>query len=72
MGGGAGKCPGEGLLGIGRERQKLAHELWPTECLSGQLSQELPMPAHFEAAAEIVTEEMVGDTLACGPDPRST
>jgi alkanesulfonate monooxygenase SsuD/methylene tetrahydromethanopterin reductase-like flavin-dependent oxidoreductase (luciferase family) len=48
---------------------KLAHELWPTECLSGQLSQELPMPAHFEAAAEIVTEEMVGDTLACGPDP---
>jgi G6PDH family F420-dependent oxidoreductase len=49
--------------------RKLAHELWPTECLSGQLSQELPMPAHFEAAAEIVTEEMVGDTLACGPDP---
>ena len=49
--------------------RKLAHELWPTECLSGQLSQELPMPAHFEAAANIVTEEMVGDTLACGPDP---
>jgi G6PDH family F420-dependent oxidoreductase len=47
----------------------LAHELWATECLSGQLSQELPMPSHFESAAEIVTEEMVGETLACGPDP---
>jgi G6PDH family F420-dependent oxidoreductase len=52
-----------------KQARKLAHALWPTECLPGQLSQELPMPAHFEAAAEIVTEEMVGDTLACGPDP---
>jgi G6PDH family F420-dependent oxidoreductase len=52
-----------------KRARKLAHELWPTECLPGQLSQELPMPAHFEAAAEIVTEEMVGDSLACGPDP---
>jgi G6PDH family F420-dependent oxidoreductase len=52
-----------------KRARKLAHALWPTECLSGQLSQELPMPAHFEAAADIVTEEMVGDTLACGPDP---
>jgi G6PDH family F420-dependent oxidoreductase len=52
-----------------KRARKLAHELWPTECLPGQLSQELPMPAHFESAAEIVTEDMVGDTLACGPDP---
>lgn len=49
--------------------RKLAYELWPTTCLSGQLSQELPMPSHFEAAASIVTEEMVGDVIACGPDP---
>jgi G6PDH family F420-dependent oxidoreductase len=52
-----------------KRARRLAHELWPTECLAGQLSQELPMPAHFEAAASIVTEEMVGDSLACGPDP---
>jgi G6PDH family F420-dependent oxidoreductase len=52
-----------------KKARTLAHELWPTECLSGQLSQELPMPAHFESAAEIVTEQMVGDILACGPDP---
>jgi G6PDH family F420-dependent oxidoreductase len=52
-----------------QKARKLAHELWATECLPGQLNQELPMPVHFEAAAEIVTEEMVGDILACGPDP---
>jgi G6PDH family F420-dependent oxidoreductase len=51
------------------QARKLAYELWPTTCLSGQLSQELPMPAHFEAAAEIVTEDMVADVIACGPDP---
>jgi G6PDH family F420-dependent oxidoreductase len=49
--------------------RKLAFELWPTEALSGQLSQELPMPAHFEQVASVVTEEMVADAVACGPDP---
>lgn len=48
---------------------KLAHELWPTECLPGQQSQELPMPAHFEEAASMVTPEMVADKISCGPDP---
>lgn len=52
-----------------RRARRLAHELWPTEGLSGQLSQELPLPSHFAAAAEHVTEEMVADALACGPDP---
>lgn len=52
-----------------KRAKKLAHELWPTECLPGQLSQELPMPTHFESAVEIVTQEMVADTFACGPDP---
>jgi len=69
-----GRGPGIAALNVcwdqdEKRARKLAHELWSTKCLSGQLSQELPMPAHFEAAAEIVTEEMVGDTLACGPDP---
>jgi G6PDH family F420-dependent oxidoreductase len=49
--------------------RKLVHELWPTEALSGQLSQELPMPSHFEQAASIVTEEMVAEKVSCGPDP---
>jgi G6PDH family F420-dependent oxidoreductase len=52
----------------GRAR-KLAHQLWPTEAVEGQLSQELPLPSHFEAAAANVTEEMVADAVPCGPDP---
>jgi G6PDH family F420-dependent oxidoreductase len=52
-----------------RRARKLVHELWPTESLPGQLSQELPMPSHFESAVEIVTEDMVADAVACGPDP---
>ena len=26
------------------------------------------MPEHFEHATELVTEEMLGEVLACGPD----
>jgi G6PDH family F420-dependent oxidoreductase len=48
---------------------KLAHELWPTEGVEGQLAQELALPSHFEAAAANVTEEMVAEQIACGPDP---
>jgi hypothetical protein len=55
--------------GTDRTARKLAHELWPTECLPGQLSEELPMPSHFAVAAEIVSEEMVVDAIASGPDP---
>lgn len=49
--------------------RKLAHDLWATECLPGQLHQELPMPAHFEQAATLVDEEMVASQIPCGPDP---
>lgn len=49
--------------------RKLAHEIWPTECLAGQLNQELAMPTFFEDAASLVTEDMVAEKVACGPDP---
>lgn len=49
--------------------RETATRLWPTEALSGPMSQELPMPAHFEAAASIVTEDMVAAVIPCGPDP---
>jgi G6PDH family F420-dependent oxidoreductase len=49
--------------------RKIAHQLWPTEALDGELSQELPMPRHFESAASHVTEDMVADIVSCGPDP---
>ena len=52
----------------GRAR-KLAHQLWPTEGVEGQLSQELALPSHFDAAAAHVTEDMVAEMIPCGPDP---
>ena len=47
----------------------LAHELWRVTGVQGELNQLLPMPAHFEQAARLVTESMVADKIPCGPDP---
>jgi len=47
----------------------LAHEMWPNVALNGELSQELPMPAHFEQATERVTVDEVAEAISCGPDP---
>jgi len=48
---------------------KRAHSTWPIVVLPGQLTQELPTPAHFEQATSLVTEEMISEAFACGPDP---
>jgi G6PDH family F420-dependent oxidoreductase len=50
------------------EARKTAYRLWPNEELPGELAQVLPTPAHFEQASELVTEEMVAETVPCGPD----
>jgi G6PDH family F420-dependent oxidoreductase len=44
------------------------HRLWPNQALPGELAQILPTPAHFEQAAELVTEELATDGTPCGPD----
>jgi G6PDH family F420-dependent oxidoreductase len=54
-----------------RSALELARSLWATECLPGQLNQELSVPAHYEAAVELVTEEMVAEKISCGPDPET-
>lgn len=46
-----------------------AHRLWRNVGLPG-IAQTLPAPSDFEAASELVTEEMVGSAVTCGPDPR--
>jgi G6PDH family F420-dependent oxidoreductase len=48
--------------------RKTAFELWKSSSVPGQLSQDLPMPSHFEQAAELVTEDMVAEKIPCGPD----
>ncbi len=51
------------------EARRRALEWWPNAGLQGPLSQELPLPSHFEAAAAMVTEDDVADAVVCGPDP---
>jgi alkanesulfonate monooxygenase SsuD/methylene tetrahydromethanopterin reductase-like flavin-dependent oxidoreductase (luciferase family) len=51
------------------EARRTAHEIWPNAALRGPLGQELALPAHFEAASAMVTEEDVAETVVCGPDP---
>ena len=49
--------------------RKTAHHLWSNSGVPGELSQELPMPAHFEQASQLVTEDQVAEKIVCGPDP---
>jgi G6PDH family F420-dependent oxidoreductase len=49
--------------------RRTAHAIWPTGGLKGALSQELPLPRHFEEAAQLVTEEAIAESVVCGPDP---
>src|SRR5947209_5013935 len=51
-----------------QEAKQTAHEVWPNAGIEGPLSQELALPEHFEAAAELVTAEKVAETVVCGPD----
>lgn len=48
--------------------RRTAYRLWANEALPGELAQILPTPRHFEQASELVTEEMVGEEVVCGPD----
>jgi G6PDH family F420-dependent oxidoreductase len=51
------------------EARRTAHRLWPNLGIPGQLSQELALPAHFEQASQLVTEDAVAEKVVCGPDP---
>jgi G6PDH family F420-dependent oxidoreductase len=50
------------------QARRTVHRLWPNEALPGELAQVLPTPAHFEQACQLVTEEMIGEAVPCGPD----
>ena len=49
--------------------RRIAREHWPTSAMESSLSWELPLPSHFEAVAELVTEDQVAESITCGPDP---
>lgn len=52
------------------EARRTAYEIWPNAGLQGELTQELPTPAHFEQAVSTVREEDVTERVVCGPDPQ--
>jgi G6PDH family F420-dependent oxidoreductase len=47
---------------------ELAHRLWRTSGVPGELSQELRSPAHFDQAASLVSVDAVAEAMPCGPD----
>ena len=46
-----------------------ARRLWPNIGAKGELSQELRLPVHFEAATEDVPADEIREVVSCGPDP---
>jgi coenzyme F420-dependent glucose-6-phosphate dehydrogenase len=52
------------------EARQTALEWWPNGAVSGSYFLELPLPMHFEEAAELVGEEEIGEKIVCGPDPQ--
>jgi coenzyme F420-dependent glucose-6-phosphate dehydrogenase len=51
------------------EAVRTAHRIWPNGAIKGALSQELPLPQHFEQAAQLVREDDIAEAMPCGPDP---
>jgi coenzyme F420-dependent glucose-6-phosphate dehydrogenase len=49
--------------------KRLALKQWPNGAISGSYFLELPLPAHFEEAAETLDEEDIAESVVCGPDP---
>jgi coenzyme F420-dependent glucose-6-phosphate dehydrogenase len=54
-----------------QEARSTARKWWPNAAIGGELGVELPLPRHYEQAAETVTEEDVAAQVSCGPDPKT-
>lgn len=50
------------------ETRKTVFRMWPNAGITGQLSQDLPTPKHFEDAAKMIHEQDLADKVVCGPD----
>jgi coenzyme F420-dependent glucose-6-phosphate dehydrogenase len=48
--------------------RRTAFEVWPNAGLKGPLSQELPLPRHFEEAVQMVDQRTIAEEIVCGPD----
>src|SRR4051812_36689673 len=54
-----------------KKARRTAFEQWPNAAIKGELGQELPLPRHFEQAADMVTEDDVAELVTCGADPEA-
>ena len=50
------------------EGKETLHRIWPNAGVPGELSQELPLPQHFEQASSNVTPESLAESTPIGPD----
>jgi F420-dependent oxidoreductase, G6PDH family len=48
--------------------KKTLHKIWPSAGVPGDLSQELPLPEHFEQASSLVTADALAEKIPVGPD----
>jgi len=48
---------------------RTALAVWPNAVIAGELGQELPLPRHFEQAAEMVRGDDLRQSMPLGPDP---
>lgn len=51
------------------EARRTALEWWPNAAVGGSYFLELPLPSHFEEAAELVGQDEIAESVVCGPDP---
>jgi G6PDH family F420-dependent oxidoreductase len=53
------------------EAKRTALEIWPNGGMSGPIGQELAIPSHYEAIAQLLTADQVAETVVCSPDPQA-
>jgi G6PDH family F420-dependent oxidoreductase len=52
-----------------KKAKQTAMKYWNTGAVAGPLKGELPLPSQMEAAAKLVTEDVLAKDVICGPDP---
>jgi G6PDH family F420-dependent oxidoreductase len=71
-GGGAKPRYGQLTVAWGPDEAQAKRELarlWPLASIPGASQQELPLPAHFEELASLVTPDQLAQRVPCGPRP---
>ena len=52
------------------QAKQTAFEWWPNAAVEGELTVELPMPRHFEQAAQMADPDDIAEGVVLGPDPQ--